>query len=337
MGYKNLGIKLELVKTTEAALKNHSAVTEGSLYFTTDQNNLYGDFNGTRHCFNSIWFGTSLEELLKLPKMAEVLYWDTSVNTCYRYVNNTLTKVLTADNVESLAIEQVAKISDITKPSANKIYAVPSTDTFASNAYDLFAFINGAFVQVTPAKTNIEEIASTKVEESLLSLESELAAIRDDLKAGIIDDPSAYFARIEEFYTDTYRKAETLAKSDINKLVEDTEAGLAHKINTTQSLFSQKKVCESGEILLDPAVSLYEYDLAKGKVVSFNKTNLVGYEGVITLEILFHNAKQNKPTINPLPTWVDGEEPAYYNNTIIGFRSFDNGNNWIAYYQGGWD
>lgn len=338
MTLNNLNVKLDLIKTTESALANNSTPVNGRIYFTTDSKNLYADLDGTRHCFNSIWYKSSLAELLKLPKVNEVLYWETTNNNAYRYVGNTLTQVIKGDIVSALSLQKADSIASITSPDSLHVYAVPSNDTLSSNTFDLYVYLDGQFVKATATKSEIENIADTKVTNALTDLETELAAIRDAVHAGTIDE-SEYYDNIEAFYTNVYPKNQTYNKTEIDTAINTVKNNATTANERTVPCVSGAKTSTSASVQLENKYSIYRYDMSLGTAITINKSALALSDGdVISFELFITGINSaNKPVFNPVPVWVDGVEPTYYNNTIIGFRTFDAGETWLAYYQGGWN
>lgn len=338
MTLSNLNIGLDLIKTTESALMNYSTIADGTLYFTTDTKNIYADLGGARHCFSSIWFRNSLSELMTLPKIASVLYWDTSEDIGYRYINNTLTKVISSRSVGSLSLQKVASIESVTEPSEDIVYAVATNDPYGENAYDLYVHIDGVWVQVTPGKSDIEVIATEKIDETLDAVEIELAAIRDSLKADTLDS-SEYYDNIEDFYKNVYTKQQTYTSEEVDDLIVTNVGDLQVKISTTQPCVSKMSTSKAGVIKLENNVSMYTHDIASGNVISIDTSELMALSGdMISFELLLVGADATTPSYNfNLVAWVDEVEPTYYNHTVVGFRSFDNGTSWVGYYGGGWN
>lgn len=334
MTLRELGVQTNFIKTTESALTANPTINNGNLYFTTDSRKLYVDLGDVRHCFNSIWYGANFSAISSMPKVAEVLYCAKDTGIIYKYVGNTLTELITPSTASSLSIQVVNSLNNVTAPDSKHIYAVYSATAIdavdGSQGYELYTYLGGKFIRVNPSKTTIGDIAGERIDATLDSLETELAAVRDSLRADTLDE-SGYYANIENFYRNVYTKNQTYTRDEVNAKIAATNKDkkiVASSINST-----------SGSVVLENQTYYYRYSMTLGTNVSIDHTHLVTSDGdVIEFELLIVGANATrKPTFNPTPTWVDGIQPTYYNNTIIGFKSYDRGSNWIAYYQGGWN
>ena len=334
MTLRDLGAQTNFIKTTESILDANPTINNGNLYFTTDTRKLFVDLGDIRHCFNSIWYGANFSALRSMPKVAEVLYCAKDTGTIYRYVGNTLTEFITAETASSLSIQTINSLSEVMAPDSKHIYALYSPTAIdavdGSQGYELYTYLGGKFIRVNPSKTAIGDIAEEKIGNTLDSLETELATIRDSLRADTLDE-SGYYTNIENFYKNVYTKNQTYTKDEVDTKITATSRD-KHVVSSSIS-------STSGSIVLENQSFYYKYSMTLGTNVNIDSSHLVTNNGdVIEFELLVVEASATrKPIFNPAPTWVDGIQPTYYNNTIIGFKSYDRGINWIAYYQGGWD
>ena len=334
MTLRELGVQTNFIKTTESALDSNPTINNGNLYFTTDTRKLFVDLGDTRHCFNSIWYGANFSALQSMPKVAEVLYCAKDSGTIYKYFGNTLTEFITAATAYSLSIQTINSLSEVTAPDSKHIYALYSPSAIdavdGSQGYELYTYLGSKFIRVNPTKTTIGDIAEEKIGNTLDSLETELSIIRDSLRADTLDE-SGYYSNIENFYRNVYTKNQTYTRDEINAKITAASRD-RHVVSSSIS-------STSGSIVLENQSFYYRYNMTLGTIVTIDSSHLVINNGdVIEFELFIVGANATrKPTFNPVPTWVDGIQPTYYNNTIIGFKSYDRGINWIAYYQGGWN
>lgn len=334
MTLRDLGAQTNFIKTTESVLDANPTINNGNLYFTTDTRKLFVDLGDTRHCFNSIWYGADFSALQSMPKVAEVLYCAKDTGNIYRYVGNTLIEFITAATAFSLSIQTINSLSEVTAPDSKHIYALYSPSAIdavdGSQGYELYTYLGGKFIRVNPTKTAIGDIAEEKIGNTLDSLETELSIIRDSLRADTLDE-SGYYTNIENFYKNVYTKNQTYSRDEVNAKITAVSRD-KHAVSSSIS-------STSGSIVLENQSFYYKYDMTLGSNVTIDSSHLVTNNGdVIEFELLVVGANATKkPIFNPTPIWVDGIQPTYYNNTIIGFKSYDRGINWIAYYQGGWN
>lgn len=339
MTIQNMDVKLDLVKTTESDLANYSKIADGTIYFAVDSKNLYADLDGKRHCFNSIWFKDSFAELAALPKIAEVLYWDISTNNVYRYIDGTLTKVSSSKAATAMSLERADSLESIVDPSENSVYAIPATDNFDGDEYDLYVSFNGDWIQITTDRTAIEKVANQRIKDTLVDLEVELAIIRDSLKAGELDE-SQFYNEVASFYRDVYTKSQVYTMEEVDVKLDKVVLDTTNKDNRTQPCVTGTIHSVDGMIKLQNDISTYTHTTLETDTISINTRGLKLNEtgDVIYFEILLFGGNMVPPVYNfNIVTWVDGEPDKYYNNTIVGFRSVDNGKTWVGYYCGGWN
>lgn len=358
---KNTGIKLNYVTTTDAIMRKNP-ITNGSLYYTTDKQEIFLDIDNKRVNFNAVVYGNTFNELMALGSDGNEnkIFWEHENNCGYMWINNTLTKVFVPYNnivnamKESFKVEYVTSLDSITSPKDNVIYMVEytnedgSSDTVGYEAYT-YNTTSASFTKFSHNHDEIKNIADKSVNNGLIALETELASIRDTLVTETSDDPTSKYAEIQSYYQNVYTKNQTYTSAEVDALINTETSRTNALVDSTVKTF-QKTITpvvltgEGSTSSLTPTINktTYVLDMQANNVINIDVTNLLTNIAstenvVITLELLLKNCDKSTPLFNPVPTWVDNITPTYNNsNVLVGLKSYDKGNSWVGFYQGSW-